>query len=103
MKPKFLFALILGLAQSHPSFSQAQSTVNYIDFTIGGAKYQGTLALTYLHSWKLGSKRKLGLGLGGRFTSYVAANQYYVTAPAQLTSGSDSPLIIFQDNISSNI
>ncbi|MBI3482970.1 MAG: hypothetical protein HY015_08365 [Bacteroidetes bacterium] len=43
------------------------------------------------------------IGIGGRFTSYLGANQYYITAPAQLTSESTGPLIIFKDNITSNI
>ncbi len=61
------------------------------------------MAISYVHSWKFGAKQKLGLGIGGRFTSYLAANQYYVTAPAQLTSGSTGPLIIFKDNITANM
>jgi len=81
----------------------AQRISNYAEATFGGAKYQGTLALSYIHLWKLGANQKLGIGIGGRFTSYLAANQYYITAPAQLTSESSSPLIIFKDNITSNI
>ncbi len=86
------------------AFSQTSQSVNkYIDVTFGVAKYQATLSLSYVHTWRLGSKQKLGIGLGGRFTSYFAANQYYTTAPAKLTSGSTSPVIIFQDNIQANI
>lgn len=81
----------------------AQRISSYADATLGGAKYQGTLALSYVHLWHFGEKQKLGIGIGGRFTSYFGANQYYITAPAQLTSGSTSPLIIFQDNIAANI
>lgn len=83
--------------------ASAQRISTYADATLGGAKYQGTLALSYVHLWRLGEKQKLGIGVGGRFTSYLGANQYYITAPAQLTSGSTSPLIIFQDNITANI
>lgn len=46
---------------------------------------------------------RLTLGVGLRFTGYLAANQYYTTAPATLTSGSTSPLIIFKNNINANI
>lgn len=83
--------------------ASAQRISTYADVTLGGAKYQGTLALSYVHLWRFGEKQKLGIGIGGRFTSYLGANQYYVTAPAQLTSGSTSPFIIFQDNITANI
>src|SRR5579862_2103933 len=64
---------------------------------------QGTLSLSYVNMWRFGARQKLGIGLGGRFTTYLAANQCYVTAPAKLTSGSTSPLIIFQDNIAANM
>lgn len=83
--------------------TSAQRISSYADATLGAAKYQGTLALSYVHLWRFGAKQKLGIGIGGRFTSYLGANQYYITAPAQLTSGSTSPLIIFQDNITANI
>src|SRR5689334_18805892 len=89
--------LVCGFAAS------AQRMSAYADATLGGAKYQGTLALSYVHLWRLGEKQKLALGIGARFTSYLGANQYYITAPAQLTSGSTSPLIIFQDNITANL
>jgi long-subunit fatty acid transport protein len=81
----------------------SQHTSNYADITFSGAKYQGAFAISYVHRWHFGENQKLGIGIGGRFTSYLAANQYYVTAPAKLTSGSTSPLIIFQDNITANI
>lgn len=83
--------------------AHAQRASNYVDATFGVAKYQGALALSYVHSWHFGENQKLGIGVGGRFTSYLAANQYYITAPAKLTSGSTSPFIIFQDNIIANI
>jgi len=97
MKKAVFILFIISLNAS------AQGISNYAEVTVGGAKYQGTFALSYIHLWKLGAKQKLGIGIGGRFTSYLAANQYYITAPAQLTSESSSPLIIFKDNITSNI
>lgn len=83
--------------------ASAQRISTFADATLGGAKYQGTLAISYVHLWRVGEKQKLAIGVGGRFTSYLGANQYYVTAPAKLTSGSTSPFIIFQDNITANI
>src|SRR5882672_1374623 len=104
MKRKLLFVLLVFISLSTVKcFSQDQSAINYVDFTAGTAKYQGSFAFSFVHRWKFGAQQKLGIGLGARFTSYVAANQYYVTAPAQLTSASTSPLIIFKDNIAANI
>ncbi|MCI0751501.1 MAG: hypothetical protein L0Y35_06660 [Flammeovirgaceae bacterium] len=68
---------------------------DFIDGTIGFAEKQFSLAAHYHHLWKFGKKEKLSLGLGVRATSYIASDQYYITAPAQLTSGSTSPLIFF--------
>ena len=85
-------------------FSQSTRHVDKMaNITVGIAKNQGTASLSYAHIWRIGRRHKLGIGVGGRLTSYVASNQYYVTAPAQLTSGSASPLIIFKNNITANI
>jgi hypothetical protein len=81
----------------------AQRAVDLADVAVGAAKYQGALSLSYVHLWQVGANKKLSLGVGARLTSYLAANQYYITAPASLTSGSTSPLIIFQDNLVANI
>ncbi len=92
------FCLLLA-----PISLMGQQSLNFADATLSGANYQGALSLSYVHLWQLGAKKKFSMGLGGRFTSYLGANQYYITAPAELTSGSSSPFIIFQDNITANI
>lgn len=72
------------------------------DVSLSGAHYQGALALSFVNDWTL-AKQKLSAGVGLRYTGYLGANQYYSTAPAELTSGSTSPLIIFKNNIAANI
>ncbi len=74
-----------------------------VSFAGGVASYRGSFSLSYLHNWRLGEKKKIGLGIGGRFTSFVGANIYYITAPAELTSGSTGPFVIFKENIEENI
>lgn len=96
-------AVVLILCVEGLPQSVKRAADNYADFTIGAAKYQGSVALSIVHSWRFCKNKKLGIGIGGRFTSYFGANQYYSTAPAQLTSGSSSPLIIFKDNLPANI
>jgi hypothetical protein len=87
-----------------PVISFAQSkTADYIDGTFAFAKNEGSLAIHYAHMWKLFKAQKIGLGLGARATSYLAANRYYITAPAELTSGSTGPFVIFKENIVNNI
>jgi hypothetical protein len=51
----------------------------------------------------MGDTKKFGIGIGARLTSFIGANIYYVTAPAELTSGSTGPLVIFKENIDENI
>jgi len=93
-----LFALPLaGIAQS------ASRTVDFLDGTSSFAKYQGSLSVHYSHLRKLGKAQKFSIGYGARITSYLGANQYYITAPAEFTSESTSPLIIFRENVSENI
>jgi hypothetical protein len=70
---------------------------------IGAGSYRGTLCISYDRTWRLGKSQRLGIGLGARLTSFLGSNVYYVTAPAELTTGSASPLIIFQENIAENI
>ncbi|MBL7870258.1 MAG: hypothetical protein JNM78_01500 [Cyclobacteriaceae bacterium] len=73
------------------------------DLGVGGASNQGTLSAAYIYDWSLGKKEKIIVGIGGRVTSYIGANQYYSTAPAKLTSGSTGPAVFFKENIIANI
>lgn len=86
-----------------PTLVVGQGRVHYADVTLGAANAQGALSVSYLHLWKLGANKKLALGLGGRLTSYFGNNQYYTTAPAELTSGGTGPGVIFKDDILANI
>lgn len=76
---------------------------SHVSFTGGVASYRGSFSLSYLHNWRIGEQRKIGLGIGARLTSFVGANIYYITAPAELTSGSTGPFVIFKENIEENI
>lgn len=64
---------------------------------------EGTLSVLATHDWELWKSKKFAIGVGARLTSYFGANQYYVTAPAKLTSGSTGPLVIFKENIEENM
>jgi hypothetical protein len=94
--------LILLLISLHV-FALAQSpTTTFVDFTGAGAKFQGSAAASVQRLWSVkAGKFKIGTGL--RITSYFAANQYYATAPAKLTSGKTGPLVFFTENIPANI
>ena len=95
----FVFTLFINY-----SFGQQRSsTGNSIDLGLAFGSSQGTLTGAFIHNWSLGKKQKFEIGLGGRLTTYVGANQYYSTAPAKLTSGSTGPGVFFKENITANM
>ena len=86
-------------------WAEAQEKVHlaYSDVTFSIGSHQGSVSIAYGYDWRLGKRQKFGLGIGGRFTSYVGQNQYYETAPAKLTSGSTGPGVLFENTIAANI
>ncbi len=84
----------------------AQTSGSYLIFgetEISVGDTEGSLALSFNIDKGLGKKKKIVVGIGGRITSYLGKNQYYVTAPAELTSGSTGPGVIFKENIEANM
>jgi hypothetical protein len=102
-----LFYVLLCFGVLFPpslSFAQTQASVVKsvaLDLSIGDS--EGTLALMLNGDKYLGRQRKMVVGVGARFTSYLGKNQYYVTAPAKLTSGSTGPGVLFKENIEANM
>lgn len=85
-----------------PLFCTGQA-VNHAEASLAVGKREGTITGAYFHTWQLGKKKRFEVGLAGRFTSYLGSTQYYITAPAKLTSGETGPLVIFKQNIPANI
>lgn len=97
-------AIIFAVAMSSGTFLQAQQKhEKTVDLNLAVGSSQGSFAGYYLHNWKIGKHKKIQIGLGGRFTAYLGANQYYSTAPAKLTSGATGPGVLFLDNVTANI
>jgi hypothetical protein len=103
MKNAALIACII-LSATTQIFAQLEDKHGtYLNFSGGVASYRGSFSLSYLHNWRIGQHQRIGLGIGARLTSFIGANIYYITAPAELTSGSTGPLVIFKENIDENI
>lgn len=102
---RILLTLILTTSFTLDSYSQRQATQyqKNIDANFAFGDQQGSLSFLLLKNYSVGKSQKFKIGIGARLTSYLGLNQYFVTAPAQLTSGGTSPLILFQDNIIKNI
>jgi hypothetical protein len=97
-----LFVFFAAFSLHLPLLAQRVSE-RWVDLSLAGGSNQGSAAVFYLHNWRFGHNHKFEFGLGARFTGYLAANQYYTTAPAKLTSGSTGPGVIFVDNINANV
>lgn len=93
------------IASTMVSFAQetARKGQNFGEVNIAAGGSRGSLSLSYFRNWRFGAKQRLGIGIGGRATTFLGKNLYYITAPAKITSESTSPLIFFKENVDANI
>lgn len=79
-------------------------SADYFEFAASGASGRFSGALSWSHAARV-SKRlpRVKLNYGLRFTSFVGANKYYVTAPSKYTSPVQSLGTIFSETIEANI
>lgn len=101
MRKSIFFLSALSLVIISSTFGQGAEQSVSLGFGVGSS--EGTLSAAYTHQWKLGSKQRFLLGLGGRFTGYLSKNKYYLTAPAKITSGQTGPQVFFLETIADNI
>jgi hypothetical protein len=81
---------------THFALAQEATQLNYANLSGAIGSQQASLSIDYFHLWKLGKAKKIEVGFGGRFTSYVGSSQYFSSAPANLAADvtkSDSILI----------
>ncbi len=99
--PKSIFPLLLLLATTLPFCVSAQQVENagidrFIDFAATLGDGQGSGALSYVHDWRFGKRRRLEAGLGARLTGAAGSNLTYTTAgPARLTRSFTTTFVIF--------
>lgn len=86
------FLCFLVVTQAH---SQAYKANNFYDAAIGIGKRQYSVALGWSHLYSLGKKKHFKVGYGVRFTKYFGNDQYFITAPARLTSRQTGPQVLF--------
>jgi hypothetical protein len=105
MKKIFISCLFLQIT-AIAAFAQKKAAhpINqFADLSFGIGNSQGYAALSYVHNWQLGAKKKIEIGYGARFTSFFGSKQIFSTAPAKLTSGKTGPGVFFSNNIPVNI
>jgi hypothetical protein len=104
MNKGVLTCISILLSAAVHTFGQTLPAVSkFIDLNVGVGSSEGTLTASFNYDIGLGKKKKVVVGFGGRLTSYLGKNQYYETAPAELTSGSTGPAVIFKENIVANM
>jgi hypothetical protein len=102
---KAIHVIIIVLLSSLVSYSQLRYRDNlYLDVAVSAStkEFSGAISLNHLGPI---SKRfpKVIAGYGLRFTGFVAANQYYTTAPSKYTSPIQNPGTIFSRTLVENI
>ena len=93
----FMSILVNANAQTRKATEQSAS------FTTAFGKNQFTTSLNYRYLWNFGKKKQWQMGAGARLSNNFGRKNYYITAPAKLTSGKTGPGVFFADQIISNI
>lgn len=109
MKKNLLNALMmvtLVMSSFHAIAQEKQPyrSAHNFEFAGSGASGRFSGALSWSHVGKIHKRiERLKVGYGLRFSSFVAANKYYVTAPSKYTSPVQSLGTIFSETIANNI
>lgn len=96
----FAFLWLQAMAQQRDS----RGTSTFVDFTASAAKADFSAAFSLSRVHRITKKiPNLRAGYGLRFTTFVGANRFYVTAPAKFTSPVQNLATIFSETIEANI
>jgi hypothetical protein len=84
MKSIKLILILISSVIGPALTAQEQRTRESVSIAAAIGSQQGSFSADYFHSWRLGSKRKIEIGMGARFTSYLGHQHYYSSAPTSL-------------------
>lgn len=88
-------AFILLLTNTVYSQQARPAAVNrFVDFSATAGSNEGAITASYVYNWRLGKKRKLEIGAGGRLTSYFGTKKEFYTALARLARSTTFPFVI---------
>lgn len=93
----------LGFAQSATTETDFKKTTQVLDLSLASNGDFTTAALSVNRLHGLGRSHRFRIGYGLRFTSAFGSNTDYRTAPAKLTSGNQSIVALFSEDIIANI
>lgn len=103
MRIIILFFIVFFYKASLIAQTWRMKTNSLIDLSGSVGKAQGTGAISFIHYRGVGKKKNFEIGAGIRFTSYFAESNYFISAPARITSGKTGPAVFFIENIKTNI
>ena len=66
----------------------------FVDAAATFGNSEGAVAVSYVHNWRIGRKRKWEAGLGIRGTSYFGTKKNFTTAPGRLSRSTTIPFVI---------
>jgi hypothetical protein len=93
----FALLFVTVNAQKRTAAEQAAS------FSLAFGSNQFTTTLNYQYLWNFGKKKQWQMGAGARLTNNFGNKNFFITAPAKLTSGKTGPGVFFADQIIPNI
>lgn len=99
MKKILAFLLISTSLSAQYNFPKKQTNVDFA--TAFGSGVSPSASFQQLYG--IGKSNRFKIGWGVRLNTFFSGQQYYLTAPAKLTSGSQSIVALFTENILSNI
>lgn len=94
---------VISFAQSGDLQGDFKKTIQVLDLSLATKGDFTTAALSLNRWYGLGHSHRFRIGYGLRFTSAFGSNTDYRTAPAKLTSGSESIVALFSDDLVANI
>lgn len=102
---KLTQVIILFLFMYLPFLGKAQyfSKGNSADLSISSNFSQNAVSLSAFHMHQLGKKKKFGIGYGLRYTGNFGSNSDFITAPAELTSGTTGLGVLASETILENL
>lgn len=96
MKKQALWAILLLLFVNGVSAQQKNqpSTNQWTDLATTLGNSQGTVAASYVYAWSPGKRKRWEIGIGLRYTMYIATNSDFTTAPGRLSRSNTTPFLI---------
>jgi len=104
--PRILLATLLlmcGLTVATAQPAGGHRAGSFFDLAASASSGRFSAAASWARMFSFGKRQRLQVGYGLRLTSFVAAHQFYTTAPAKYTSTRQDIATIFSETIAANI